>query len=645
MSTPSCAPKPRGTLRPGAGTRRVEGQDGQILVMSALLLVPLLIISALAIDIGALQLTGQGLQASSDLAALAGAQRQGEGADRAEVEAEVDRALVAAGIDLSQVTRTVSINAQGDVSVDLQRWWEPVAFGSLIVNGFTVHRNSTATSGACISECRQSFTFSPEIPVLPSVGSGDGYRPLVIGDTERVMTMNHHLKWNNTFKQVVCVDVATLASCPGYPLSAPTSTGDSPALVSYEPRGEAWYALLQMDPAGGQARQGFGCIDEKRAALCGEYVQKTYPQGYANGTGYGEWRAWGSNPHLAGTRLFATTEDLYMMCFELKTRTTCPGYPKRPDSWQQLADRDLIGFNTRLARTDRVEGDSMLIGNKFFISWPVEDETVLLCWNTDTNSKCSDFGDQAAFPVVPYESMIFDIADSGGNPKYVCVLGPVTTPACFTISGAKRFDASYLEAGLPDRATVTDRNQCQGERCWGRPTRVADRLFLASFYQRKVYCVDLKSGASCGTVNTAGLNPYALTKLPNRSCLIGGSHQSYFFSFSTDTLGPCGSNDATIDLLPCECLNGTFAWGQLAVDPKFLTDFKSFEVFVRNKANVVIVGPVDLVATGGVVDLSDVDPSVTELQVKYNPVLLPSAEWKSTFNGEVQISARPSLID
>lgn len=608
-------------------------------MMSALLLVPLLLVSALAIDIGALQLTGQRLQASSDLAALAGAQRQAEGASESDIVQEVDRALKADGIDLGEVSRSVSINAEGDVSVNLRQWWEPVAFGSLVVNGFNVNRDSTATGGTCIGVCKQPIVFTPDIPDLPAKGSGDGFRPAIADDLSKILTLNHHLPWKagqTGLRQLVCVDVATKSSCEGFPMHVPTSTNDSVSIEWYHPRREVWYPLQQTDADGSQTRQGFGCVDVERAATCGEYFLRIFPYGYDQT--YVNWRrirAWGTNPMLVGDQLFGVAEDLSVMCLDLSTKTKCAGYPVKPKEWRDFESRDLIGFIPNLS--DRTEGAEIVINGKLYFSWPLTDGSAMFCWDPARKAPCSDFPAIPTLNVRVTRSAVFDVPDANGNPNLICVMSGYADLRCYKLNGGQQVKVKSLDEALPPM-------ECPGGRCWARPTRVGDRLFIASFGAKRIYCTDVVANKPCGQFEPP-LRPYAFDKVPGRDCLTTGFHGGIFMTFSVRDLGPCGPDDANVELFPCKCANGDFAWASIRIDPDFLSKFSKFEITIRNQSRKVVAGPVDVVSTGGLVDLSSIDERNSRLYMSYRPVLKPGVEWKASFVGEMSLSSRPSLIE
>lgn len=94
-------------------------ERGQVLVLSAILILVILGITAFTTDIGWLQSNKRHLQNTADAAALAGARDLADGKEAASVNASVNKYVLENGVDVNEVT---AINIVGDkrVAVELQ---------------------------------------------------------------------------------------------------------------------------------------------------------------------------------------------------------------------------------------------------------------------------------------------------------------------------------------------------------------------------------------------------------------------------------------------------------------------------------------------------------------------------------------------
>lgn len=132
----------RGRLRPAP---RAPGERGYVLVLTAMLLVPLMLISALAVDVGSWYSRGLALQRAADAAALAGVVYLPNGLDEA-TEVALD-AIRKNGIDPDASTISVTVARDPSfpkrLNVVLTDSNVPTFFGAVVRDSITMTREAT----------------------------------------------------------------------------------------------------------------------------------------------------------------------------------------------------------------------------------------------------------------------------------------------------------------------------------------------------------------------------------------------------------------------------------------------------------------------------------------------------------------------
>ena len=241
-------------------------ENGQIMPMAAILLIPLLAFAGLAIDLGAVYYRASQLQSASDLAALAAAEFYGQGGDENQLDDYVKEIFEANGLDpnIVQVSTTRDGN---EVAVSVLDNKAPVTFSSLFIGDVQIERGAKATTGDCYGVCDETITVSPPVEEIDISGySGDGFAPTVVTDNgeTKFFVLNHHepsnqylsadvpknLYENNNQgpeqrKQLKCASLATNAMCDGYPVRLDTATYGITQPLWHEPNNQIWYPIVR----------------------------------------------------------------------------------------------------------------------------------------------------------------------------------------------------------------------------------------------------------------------------------------------------------------------------------------------------------------------------------------------------------------
>ncbi len=679
--------KPKSLMR----SEKAQGSElGQILPMAAFLVIPLLIVSAFAVDLGSFYHRASQLQSASDLASLAGADLKSQGVTESEVRDVVEVVLQDNGIDTNKVS--VSVNFSGDeVEVILEDNDVPVYLASLFMDNAEIRRSATAVKGSCAGDCDQPIVISPPLGALPTTSQGDGTAPLAVtadDGTEYIFALNHHLSSNqeSTIRgfpmvpQLICVDIEALAFCPGYPRRVNTSTSEMTRLAYSEATNEVWYPIQRPSyvnavedfdarSVGATTYLGMGCISLATLGDCGEMkVGATVPHGpegllsFAGKVDHGHMS---TQIYEIDGLLYMIDGDMNVHCKDPATRGDCAGFPvSTPSSWVSISNEDLVGnppgsdpgaanlpagFDSWYNKSG-FQPILVVSENRLYGSWPAQSGNYSICFDIVARAACAGFSSRviADYPNA-FGPGLFEDLDSAGNPDGFCSPNWRESLVCVRSDGSLR-DRSALEPHL----------QPSNKFVYIEPFRLGSKLFMPAPQEYldetdkttdgRTYCVDLVTNNPCsGGDLGAGVRqdpqPYGYSQLSNRNCLISLGHLGEFSTFDPDTLAPCPAGDGLIEVFPCDCGDGTFFWGELAFGADFLANFDSFSVDVTDAAGTVLIDDADLLASNGRLDLSDLDTSLTSIFIKYESDISPAVTTASPIEGTFSITERATLVD
>ncbi|MFV0524741.1 MAG: pilus assembly protein TadG-related protein [Acidimicrobiales bacterium] len=594
---------------------------GQVLPMTTLLLIPLLIVAAFGVDAAFWFVRAAELQKAADLASLAGAETRGRGGSDREVVAAVDELLAVNDLDGRAMSRSIDLSHPREVRVRITDGAVTQFISQLFTDSITISRSATAAYDPCVATCTQPVSLPPPVLAFPNAGSGDGFVPSVIAGGDRFLILNHHTDARR--KVLLCVDVPSQRACPRYPADVNSTTSGVSKLATFEERDEVWWELIRYDAAPLATHIGLGCTRISTGQPCGEFIYRSMP-GVTRSKKL-PFQQWTTPVTRHGNQLVFIAFDMSVGCFDVTTRSACPGYPVPAPTWASVVPRANFAPSA-----DPRWVDVILDGDRLVAFWPLNNGRSALCWDLDQRAPCSGFrqpvwmSSSRARTAQPFVDVDADARTVG-----YCLAG--ASVPCVSTAG-RVYDRSELE-----RYMATDEGT-------GATFSLGTRVYSASWKQDAVYCVDLVKATSCGYTAGHGWKPYGVTLMPNTGCLVGYGDAARIFVVSRD-LTECDVSGGQVIVPPCACGSGASFYGELAFDPDLFQRFAAFVVTVTDRAGRVVAGPIDVLSTQGKVDLSGVDPAVGPLTVAYEVGVGDRAQWTRAVTGSLTMTSRPVLTE
>jgi len=677
-----------------------KSDRGAILILSALIMILMLLIAAFATDLGAWYRQGQEQQRSADVASLNGIQAydsfrkayfvtngasiwtdldddQREEAEEGAMEAAMDAMLgilSAGGTTVSQTPEyvfnpppgestatvtaddgsiiTVTRTIEGEMQVSIERPGKQY-FSSVVASAPNIAKSSTAVLSNCGAECSQDIELAPPFQGFQATGEGDGYRPL-IGNNGRIWTINHHADRPGD-GDIVCMQRSTQAECSGWApldLSPYTTARKSDDWIDNS-RDRIYFAGTDRNTD----EFGIVCVDANIRQFCGGGAEFTklhdsnLSQGgnynYATGSGVFMVRSGGVD------RLFVMGQDATIHCVYADSLgspgANCAGYPK------QTA---LFGHENipSLSQDSYMVYGEIINGQIYFYHDKTRDEGgAFQCWNPATDSQCvwangsgyTEFNQPITVrPIkfVKYKS------DGSGEANGFCIAQEADASQslqhwCVDLQGVSQPEIPNLRYNTADFGGSGDYIYSEGfsidgkRTVWG--TRGGDSRFI--------FCYDWAAEASCGPP-LVGEQQYGFAEL-TPDCILGVGHSSELFSFNPNTMTPCTGTKVTVDVWPCDCLDGTFRYGTLELPAALKAVLISAEATVTGVTdeNVTVTeGPIDILnqpfdlsgfnGIDGPLSLeivvdSEVDEGTGQLL------------WTTTYDAQLALIVQPTLSD
>ncbi len=603
-----------------------RGQAMPIVVMLGLVL---LLAVGIAVDIGSWYNRASDIQRAADVAALAGAQVRGTGGTEAEAAAEVRAVLAANGIDVSSPELVIQISQPlgNDVNVAITDGTVPMYFAGIVLDDVQVSRESTATVGGCLGSCETPFVLQPPVTRIPVNSQGDGFTPTLAGN--EVYTLNHHTdSWNDNAwwaKELVCVDLVTEAMCEGYPQAVDGVTADYTQVSHYIPEQQIWFTVQKYTNSRTRTELGFECHDMATNTSCGRFVKRVWNYGPRADSRWDRY-TWGSQAKIVGDRIFMIDGEVSILCHDMRTDSNCAGYPKEPAQWQHIENRELVTGRTNWPKEPDVE----LHDGKLYFSYSTEQGDYLMCFDPAIDNACSTFNNAARFHNnwASSHPHIFISTDSNGTPNGICLNARENEIPCVGFNGNSSFNRNDIRANYPFSWSTHE-------------LRHGHLAFFGGYRYDTTTCIDLRDGSNCGEIQD-NHRPYGYTKLPEIECFIGLGHNSIFFTFTT-TMDPCPTGKGATRLFPCDCANGGVFWGTAEVDQAFIDQFDTFVIEILDPNGNVVLGPLDLVQSGGTIDLTDISPNIPYLDIRFEAEVPLGQVWDEKYTSTLTVTERPTL--
>ncbi len=651
---------------------------GQVLPLTALLLLPLLFLSAFAIDLGAFYLRASELQTVSDVAALSGAELLGTGSSESEVRAAVEQLVIDNGIDLADVNLQISINGD-EVSVSLFDDAIPQYFSTLMVDQIDVGRDATATTGGCF-DCSTPIELASTGGTLPSGGEGDGYKPLIVevGGDVRFYALNHHTYSTGaaaaaggapTPTRLVCVSGNANGICPGFnPTRMDTATVAESTLTYTPSTQQIWFYASRIDTATNRTNWGIGCFNldgticaglnggmvrmgtQNQILTYGGMAPNTIVNGSARPLG-GDIIPYASNPSANGDRVYMIDYRGRVHCWDAVTSAMCWGSPQgnafgaeATDTWQAS-----VGFyDWRFGVVP-----SFTQGSKLYVGFTQgsRNSSVILCYDMANEAPCSDSWSTWTPSTPDGLYWLFGAYSTGVGESGACVSSTASfTAVCRTGDGATSTSAGLNNMVATARAgTVLPGFQANPE---GNPLRHGELIFIPEFSydtaSADTLCYNTVTNSTCGSRrandNIGSHTPYEYTQLPNQDCFAAFGDQQVWDLFDSN-MQTCSAGSSQNRITPCDCGGGDFRWGTLTFSQQVRDNFTSFEVTLVAPNGDVILGPVDVLAEDLRIQIPETADGLAYLELEIDSEANTGVDVSVIDLGEVTITERAVLID
>lgn len=517
-------------------------------------------------------------------------------------------------------------------------------FSNVIRDAPEIERQASSVLSNCSADCSQDITLTPPLRGFNAAGSGDGFRPLVDLDTERVWLLNH--LWDSNavgavgpytalgWQQIVCMDARAQAPCTDWaPLDKEFYGSVIPDEAIDLGRGRLYYAGMGQSVAPNAQGRRTGLCDKTAnfngtAGADGNWIQSncefmigcvnTITRGHCAPTKISDG-AWGGGPWFINDRIWAVSAQGNMFCI----------HPDRIGSASPWCDTYNANGKTTAASGNVfhqwshyeraiITGDvADNAGNKLVIYHGMSN--VFHCWDTALDQNCTGFG-------------IRNAGTDYGTPTYYLYVSrfhryaPDGTVLGWCVSRSN----GYVGPGPVQHKCVNGNGTILNDPVTGMTNNQASALTWTQYVtsqsrsgELKMYhqnyagirntlnnggtpndgglinCYDWVAAAPCTSVDAGDdYDFYAFTEF-TRDCLVGVGDVSRFYSFSPVTGGPCSSSEVQEAISPCDCEGTTEKrWGAIELPQDFKDDLITAHVFILNNADQIIDPSTGLVAAG-----------------------------------------------
>ena len=466
--------------------------------------------------------------------------------------------------------------------------------------------------------------------------------------------MNHHI-YSGWQGDIICMDRETQSSCGSFPLGGTNNSwGYNTATRPVELLSNTVDKIYAPATRRVDNRAGLMCFDVARKQYCTTPFIDFWDSN----------NAWGSPANAVWEydgRAYVLSHHGEMACVTISSDASGGMQPCGE------ADTAIVGNSRAWLETNGSNHFAWgeIIGNQLFlIHRGIGNDPLFHCFNMDTQTPC--WGGTVILPGWKYaaaEATGFIRHDTNGNREGFCLAVARNNDRHYCVD----FSGNALSA-LPNFAQVL---APLGESWTGDAfTWEGQRTFFTGGNSDRLTCYDWQTRDYCGEVDldairpgnyevrTAGprtgseeIEPYALTQVTPQ-CLVGLGDQSYFFSFSPETLEPCVDTRLNTQIFPCECADGGNKWGEVRLPPELIAKVDSLYATVSVSENGTAINAdldyVNLLDNGGILDLSSVDQAnnvlylLLEVEAKLGADGKPV--WQSPITADLQIVVQPTLV-
>jgi uncharacterized repeat protein (TIGR01451 family) len=463
---------------------------------------------------------------------------------------------------------------------------------------------------------------------LPPAGSisggstgGDGWR--VIPFNGKVYTVYHH--WKN--RPIYCADVATGATCTGYPANIPAASGSAFTTASADgyfvtsgqfpeyinrTTGQMYFFAKSI----ATQKMVVVCANLNTQQSCGNYEFSTAP----NGAGVDFFTMDGG---VNGTQIYAlttaTNQPTYA-CYDTSTGAPCTG---------TAADGTFsagTGFPTGAGGGDYNTGQALQIGTRIYANVGTGIDRRVNCFDMATNAQCPG----GNFPLNSGTlGPLFPTANASGVADGFCVAWDAAlATTCYTLAGAAQTKTN-LSTNL---ATRKPEYTGGGGYAYGTALLYNKKTYWISdsTTPSQKFCWDWSTNDLCAGFNTiltastggGGDRFYEMTSDPDRpNCLWALGDAGQIRSFDARDGTSCGGKTtvqvpAKPSVAYCDNKPHTVTWNQVQLfGLTAATDFASATLTIRDSAGNPVTGFNGVTVSSFPVNISSIPYSGTTTEL------------------------------
>ena len=551
------------------------------------------------------------------------------------------------------VTRNPDLTITVTVAKDATQY-----FSHMISDAPTIERSSTATLSNCGAICDVPITINPPFIGFQGDGNGDGFKPHIYNTQDEIWAINHHRHVNGQSADFVCMNQTSRDFCD--------DNGDG----NYQP-GEGLYSLDDYATNNRPAEEyldlntgnlyftGRDWNSDETRLVCWSTITKNFCGSHDLWDQHSdeEWPAIvnATGPWVYNSKMYIMGQHGQLKCVDFGMGP-CGTWNTSVFGHSDIPDIDPSSG----AETTFINGERL--GSKIYFTHILKgnDGVIFHCWDLALNNNCGWAAPVQVTTLLGKQDtrQTFLWHSTTGSPTAICVAAyDVHTSRCVSFDGSSNWTNSAFNAHI----TLLDHHPNHGN-AWGGDTLLTwdkSMTFFAGGNSNRTLCWSWADNAECGFIDHDSIlgddtvYPYAYTQV-NDQCIMGLGHQSQYFSFKPSTLGTCVDTTVDVDLEPCKCSDATTdTWGTLVIPEELRGQVDQLHGTLYDDATGNVIPPhigVDLLATNGELDLSDLDPGVytnltlvldVQAKVDINGVPL----WVDPIVSNLELVVQPTLTD
>ena len=524
------------------------------------------------------------------------------------------------------------------ISVDVQAPGEQY-FSNLLRDAPEITRAAQSTLSNCGADCSVDIPIEPPFRGFDATGNGDGWAPLLRGDSE-IWAVNHHSnnKTGAPVGSIICMDRTTETFCDfSYPGGAGKGlvplttfrTHTRPTDLIDNDRDKIFFTAARQ-PGGTSNRvtpteSGLACFDMAARDWCSTQFTALWPQTVRNDTN-------AVGPMLYDGKLYIVAHDGELACVDPDTMAEC-GRWELPSA----AHPNIPAIDSR-GKTNNIE----LVGSKLLISLNLANgHTAFDCVDlaaSPSPSPCWSTLRSTSTPANGVRRFTYLSMSPSGVPTGICTVHTSGGNACADIN-------TGVISDQPALGTFLDNNL--GDDWIGDSFAVVSggevRTFFGGGKDDITLCWDWKAGSDCGIhVHDGLVQPYAFAQV-TEDCVIGLGDRAVFFTLTVDTLETCTGSSVSTTITPCTCADGSLRYGALDLPIELKNVLDTAHATITGGGLTItgdlLAGPLDLSQFNGLA------PTLDLVIVADSKVVGGTVQWTESYSANLSLVVQPTLTN